>query len=127
MNRNASLLVFSCPCCCKGSVSFSIFNLEDILICNSCDSAYTFDAVMRTAIRQFIALCKRIYEANSILGDAAVSVSIQDNNVDIPFQLLFSRFPVVLNLSLEGKQIAIRFIFDALKKTILHSESQVLT
>lgn len=82
---------------------------------------------MRNSIRQFAALCLRIHEASSILGNAAVSVSIQDSAVEIPFQLLFSRFPVVFNLTIdEGKKIAIRFIFDALKREVLHKENAYL-
>lgn len=121
-----SQLVFSCPCCCKGNVCFSVFNLDIILTCNVCSSTYTFDSVIRNEIRQFVALCKRIHDANSILGNATVSVSVEDNQMDIPFQLLFSRFPVVLNLSLDGKKIAIRFLFDALNTSILHQESDLI-
>ncbi|QVE49208.1 ferredoxin [Chlamydia crocodili] len=122
MNHN-SLLVFSCPCCCEGEVSFSVFSLEEVLACSCCSSTYAFDPSMRNSIRQFAALCLRIHEASSILGHAAVSVSIQDSAVEIPFQLLFSRFPVVFNLTIEGKKIAIRFIFDALKREVLHKEN----
>ncbi|CAG9045883.1 hypothetical protein NVRI1_00215 [Chlamydia abortus] len=121
MNHN-SLLVFSCPCCCEGEVSFSVFSLEEVLACSCCSSTYAFDPAMRNSIRQFAALCLRIYEASPILGNAAVSVSVKDQAVEIPFQLLFSRFPVVFNLTLEGKQIAVHFIFDALKGEVLHKE-----
>ncbi|WP_201457054.1 ferredoxin [Chlamydia sp. 17-3921] len=122
-----SLLTFSCPCCKKGSVSFSVFDLEESLICDSCSSTFVFDSVMRNSVRQFVALCSRIHDASPILGDATVSVSIQDASVEIPFQLLFSRFPVVLNLSINGEKIAIHFIFDALKKNVLHKECVVFS
>ncbi|WP_174165549.1 ferredoxin [Chlamydia serpentis] len=122
-----SQLAFSCPCCHKGNVCFSVFNLDTTLTCSVCASTYAFDSVMRNDIRQFVALCKRIHDANSILGSATVSVSVEDNQMDIPFQLLFSRFPVVLNLSLEGRKIIIRFLFDALNKTILHQESDLVS
>ncbi|EQM62367.1 ferredoxin [Chlamydia ibidis 10-1398/6] len=125
MNRN-TLLVFSCPNCIKGEVSFSLFNLEGALICNCCSCSYIFDASMRNSIRQFVALCARIHESSSILGHASIAVSSQNQTTEIPFQLLFSRFPVTLNLSLNGKKISIRFIFDALKNVILHQEDKVL-
>ena len=128
MSKNTHLLAFSCPCCNKGSVSFSVFDIEQNLTCSLCASTFTFDTAMRNAIRQFVALCSRIYDANAILGDAAVSVSMHgDKSVEIPFQLLFSRFPVVLNLVLDGKKIAIRFIFDALQNHVLHKESSFLS
>lgn len=125
MNHN-SLLSFSCPCCCKGEISFSLVSLEKVLVCSCCPSTYAFDAAMRNAIRQFAALCMRVHEAAPLLGNAAVSVSVQGNSIDVPFQLLFSRFPVVFNLTIEGKQVSIRFIFDALKNEILHQENEVL-
>lgn len=81
---------------------------------------------MRNAIHQFAALCMRIHDASPLLGSAAVSVSVQGTSIEIPFQLLFSRFPVVFNLTIDGKKINIHFIFDALKNEILHQENKVL-
>lgn len=125
MNHNL-FLVFSCPCCCEGEVTFSLVSLEKVLVCSCCSSTYAFDAGMRNAIRQFATLCMRIHDASPLLGNAAVSVSVQGNSVDIPFQLLFSRFPVVFNLTIDGKKIRIHVIFDALKNEILHQENEVL-
>lgn len=120
--RYGSLLVFSCPNCNEGKVLFSVLRVEEELVCDCCGFTCAFDASMRQSIRKFAALCSRVYDASSILGDAAVSVSIRESSVDVPFQLLFSRFPVTLNLNIGNKQIRIRFVFDALQQKILHQE-----
>lgn len=125
MNNN-SLLVFSCPCCCKGEVSFSVLSMKEPLVCDYCSSEYVFELSLQEAIHQFVGLCSSIHQASSVLGDAAVTVSTRESSVDVPFRLLFSRFPVVLRLMVNGKKIVIRFLFDALKEEVLHKESALL-
>ncbi|MBQ8498286.1 ferredoxin [Chlamydia sp.] len=120
MKKKEQALCFSCPHCCDGNVAFSVIDLENVLTCDCCDASFVFEAGMCDAIRKFSALCLRIYEARSILGEAAVSVSVQGQSVEVPFQLLFSRFPVFLNLDLAGRPIHIRFIFDSLRGEVLY-------
>ncbi|AHH22974.1 ferredoxin [Chlamydia muridarum str. Nigg] len=120
MGKKEQALCFSCPHCCGGNVAFSVIDLENFLTCDKCEASFVFDAEICDAIRRFSALCLRIYEAKSILGDAAVSVSVEEKSVEIPFQLLFSRFPVFLNLNLAGKSVQVRFIFDSLRGEVLY-------
>lgn len=120
MEKEKRALCFSCPHCCDGNIAFSVMDLENCIVCDYCEASFVFDAEMCDAIRRFSALCLRIYEARSILGNAAVSVSVQGQSVEVPFQLLFSRFPVFLNLNLAGKIVQIRFIFDSLRGEVLY-------
>lgn len=120
MGKKKQALCFSCPYCCDGNVAFSVIDLENCLACDCCEASFMFDAEMCDAIRRFSALCLRIYEAKALLGEAAVSVSVQGQSIDVPFQLLFSRFPVFLNLNLAGKLVRVRFMFDSLRGEVLY-------
>ncbi len=120
------LLVFSCPCCNEGEVTFSLLDVEGSLSCSCCSSTYVFDVGMQAAINQFAALCSQLYQSRSILGNAVISVSVQDRLVELPFQLLFSRFPVSLKLKIAEKEVKIRFIFDALAMAVLHQDVALL-
>lgn len=117
------LLTFSCPNCEEHEIVFSFLDVDQVLLCSCCSETYVFDSYIQDAIRQFIALNAEIQKSASILGLAAISVTVKDNVVEVPFQLLFSRFPVVLNLMIGNKKIALRFIFDALKSEVLYQQT----
>lgn len=120
------LLAFSCPNCEKQELSFSFLDIDQVLSCSCCSEAYVFDLSVQDAIRKFIALNLEIQKSASILGLATISVAVKDNVVEVPFQLLFSRFPVMLNLTVGNRKIALRFIFDALKLEVLHQQTMTL-
>lgn len=121
------LLAFSCPHCEQEDIHFSFDDVAKALTCAFCSATYVFDYSLQELIQQFVSLMLEVQKSSSILGSAAVSVSVKDHVVEVPFQLLFSRFPVVLNLNVDGKKIVIRFIFDALKNKVLHQDdSQVV-
>lgn len=117
------LLAFSCPHCEKEDIQFSLSDVAKTLTCDVCSATYVFDSSLQDLIQKFTSLILEIQKSSAILGSAAVSVAVKDNVVEVPFQLLFSRFPAVLNLTVGGKKIVIRFIFDALKNDVLHQET----
>lgn len=116
------LLSFSCPNCEAQELNFSFLDIDQVLLCKCCAETYVFDSAIQDEIRKFVALNQEIQRSASILGTAVISVSVKDNVVEVPFQLLFSRFPVVLNLRIGNKKIALKFIFDALKTEVLHQQ-----
>lgn len=118
-------LKFRCTCCKKSDISFSLLDVSDRLSCEGCHTDFYFEQSLLDSIKKFSDLCESIEDAAPILGDANVTVSVKDSSVQIPFNLLFIRFPVTLKLKMGDEDIEIYFVFDALKKSCLHLESSI--
>lgn len=101
------------PCLdCKGPVGFSLFKLEKMpkLQCSACCREYLFDdPVLFDQIQKFEVLCKEIRNAESILGDIEIGVRIGQQEVQIPYKLLLTRFSSHLKLKLNNQEVHLSF------------------
>lgn len=93
---------------------FSLLDLDKVLRCNGCGGSYTFDESLCLDIRRFVSLCCCIQEARSILGQASISMQVGCESVEVPFDMLLTRFPASLRLKLsDGRSLVFRFVVDA--------------
>ncbi|MEG0037054.1 MAG: hypothetical protein RSB82_03320 [Victivallaceae bacterium] len=121
--EDLSRLIFSCFDCSEGEIrvipeSDSI-KVSDCPICGAC---YRFDSATEIKISKFVDLYKQIGMSADILGDASIVISTEHGSIEVSFNLLLTRFPAVLRLKVEGKELVLRFVFDAIEKACIYRE-----
>ncbi|WP_213357564.1 ferredoxin [Chlamydiifrater phoenicopteri] len=122
MNENVAL-EFLCVKCNKERVSFSLLHFPSELICPHCGSFYKLDEESEgKTLKNFRDLCRQIQLSKDILGAMSVGVSVGESTVEVPFNLLLTRFPLRLSFVLEGKKFFVECIFDALRQEPLARE-----
>ncbi|WP_213318213.1 ferredoxin [Chlamydiifrater volucris] len=123
MDENVALK-FLCVKCNEEHVSFFPSALSySGFSCPHCGAVYRLDEESEgRMLRDFRDLCKQISASRDILGTMSVGVSVGEATVEVPFNLLLTRFPLRLSLELEGKKFFIECIFDALRQEPLARE-----
>ena len=109
-------LQFKCTACSK-PVPFSVLKTEELnqtIICTSCQKKYIFSNKLTQQLSHFEALCRQIHQSKDILGNAAVAIDVGPHHVKIPFQLLLTRLSSVMELDIGGEKTTIAFRVDTL-------------
>lgn len=114
--QNPHNLELVCPEC-ETDIPFSLFELDQsshpAVECHKCGRAFLFeDETLRRQLHLFTALCKQLRDSEEILSDAAVSVTLGDQNVEVPYKLLLTRLNSKLQLTVGNKEISITFRMD---------------
>ncbi|MBJ7449880.1 MAG: hypothetical protein JHC93_05930 [Parachlamydiales bacterium] len=111
-------LQFNCISC-KNVINFSVLNskeMEKPLSCPNCQKSYTFsNEDLLRKLQKFEALCRQIHESEEILGDTAIAIDINNNQVKVPFRLLLTRLSSVLELKMGEHKVDIIFRIEPLK------------
>lgn len=91
------------------------FNLLDaaatdfVLTCPDCRRAYQFDSSLREKLRKLRDMILAIREAESILGDCSVGVTVPGGSVKIPYALLLTRLNTILSLNIGERKVDFHF------------------
>ncbi len=92
---------------CAGVISFSLSGASGSsfqAVCPQCHRAYLFDAALREKFRKMLNLILAVREAEDILGDSCVSVSVAGGEVRIPYSLLLTRLNTMITLEHGGRK-----------------------
>lgn len=102
---------------CGELVKFSVFDpsRNNTIRCAACGKEYTFGEELVAKLDRFEKLCRAVNEAEDILSDTNVAISVYSHEVQIPFRLLLTRLNTQLNLTVGDKEIQIRFRVSPLK------------
>jgi hypothetical protein len=101
-------LEFDC-CCCKESIVFSLFSLQEALQCAKCAAEYHLqDEGLKRQLELFVALCQQVRDSKEILANTSIGIDIAGHSVAIPYNLLLTRFTSSLNLMIGKESVAIR-------------------
>ena len=94
---------------CGGVVKFNLSEVADgsfqSVTCPKCGRVYALDAELRGKLLRMLKLVLAIRDAEDVLGDSNVSVSVAGGSVKIPYALLLTRLNTLLSLKLEGKPV----------------------
>ena len=88
------------------------FNLSDIAsrdfqaVCPKCHRAYELDEALRDKLMRMLKLVAAIRDAEDILGDSSVAVTIAGaKEVKIPYALLLTRLNTLITLNFGDKKV----------------------
>ena len=93
---------------CSGIVKF---NLVDVAqegfqtLCPKCHKPYEFELELREKLGRLLKLIVAVREAESILGDCNVSVTVPGGETKIPYAMLLTRLNTMISLNLGGKKV----------------------
>ena len=93
---------------CSGVVKFNLMEVatEDFqALCPACHKPYEFDADPKEKLGKLLKLIVSVREAESILGDCNVSVTVPGGEVKIPYALLLTRLNTMITLKLGDKKV----------------------
>jgi len=91
------------------------FNLMDAaepkfsLNCPECRREYRFDTELQDKLRHLRDMLLAIRDAESILGDCSVGVTVPGGSVRIPYALLLTRLNTILVLDIGGRKVDFHF------------------
>lgn len=97
---------------CEGVVAFSLFDAADNgfqVVCGTCHHAYEFDAALSEKLRKLRDLLLAIQNAEDILGDCKVAVTVPSGTVKIPYPLLLTRLNTLITLDAGGCPVDFHF------------------
>ncbi len=97
---------------CGKTVQFSLFDAsgKDFqAVCSQCHKAYSFDDSLRKKLRVFLELIFAIRNAEDILGDCNVAVTVPAGSVKIPYALLLTRLNTIITLKLGDRNVDFHF------------------
>ena len=94
---------------CTGVVKF---NLVDVAqeggfqaLCPKCHKPYEFEPELQEKLGKLLKLINSVREAESILGDCNVSVTVPGGEVKVPYALLLTRLNTMISLNLAGRKV----------------------
>ena len=94
---------------CDGVVKFNLAEICDAefqAVCPKCHRAYEFDDALRDKLTRMLNLVAAIRDAEDILGDSSVAVTVAGaREVKIPYALLLTRLNTLLTLNFGEKKV----------------------
>ena len=107
---------FHCPQeGCTGTVEFDLAAApaEDFqAVCPVCHHAYAFNPALRGKLERMMHLISAIRDAEDLLADCTVSVTVAGGEVRIPYAMLLTRLNTRLNLNIGGKPVDIHLLVE---------------
>ena len=113
-------LTFACQQC-QHLVAFSLLEghqLHNPLVCTHCSKTYLFEPALIDSITRFELLCQAIHQAKDILASTHVAVTIGQQEVKVPFNVLLTRLSSQLDLEIQGKKLSIVFRVAATENSV---------
>ena len=109
MNTSKAQVDFKClQDTCNGIIRFNLIDVAEKnfqTICPDCHKAYELDADLRDKLNKLRKLILVVREAEPILGDCTVSVTVPGGTVKIPYPLLLTRLNTMISLKLGEKKV----------------------
>ena len=93
---------------CSGVVKFDLMSLaqDDFqVLCPVCHKPYQMDAELRGKLLKLKNLITAVREAEPILGDCNVAVTVPGGEVKVPYALLLTRLNTMITLHLGDKKV----------------------
>ena len=94
---------------CDGVVKFNLSEIcdEDFqTVCPKCHRAYELDEALRDKLMRMLKLVAAIRDAEDILGDSSVAVTVAGaKEVKIPYALLLTRLNTLITLNFGDKKV----------------------
>ena len=93
---------------CKTAVAFDLMEaIEDDkqILCPHCHHAYEFDKKLKEKLEKLLKLILSVREAESILGDVNVCVTVPGGSVKIPYPLLLTRLNTLITLNMGDQKV----------------------
>ena len=94
---------------CDGVVKFNLAEIcdEDFrAVCPKCHRAYELDGALRDKLTRMMNLVAAIRDAEDILGDSSVAVTVAGaKEVKIPYALLLTRLNTLITLNFGEKKV----------------------
>ncbi|MPM62100.1 hypothetical protein SDC9_108966 [bioreactor metagenome] len=94
---------------CEGVVKFNLAEVcraDFQAVCPKCHRTYELDANLRDKLERMMNLVAAIRQAEDILGDSNVSVTVAgDREVKIPYALLLTRLNTLITLKFGERQV----------------------
>ena len=107
---------FHCPQeSCTGTVEFDLAAApaEDFqAVCPVCHRAYAFNPALRGKLERMMRLIGAIRDAEDLLADCTVSVTVAGGEVRIPYAMLLTRLNTRLKLNIGGKPVDIHLLVE---------------
>ena len=97
---------------CQRQLKFNLLDAVEPnfqLTCPDCRRAYQFDSSLRDKLRKLRDMILAIREAESILGDCTVGVTVPGGTVKIPYALLLTRLNTILTLNIGDRKTDFHF------------------
>ncbi|MBO5923280.1 MAG: hypothetical protein J6Q81_02075 [Lentisphaeria bacterium] len=94
---------------CNGVIKFNLSEICDDnfqAVCPKCHRAYELDEVLRNKLMRMLNLVAAIRDAEDILGDSSVAVTVAGaKEVKIPYALLLTRLNTLITLNYGDKKV----------------------
>ena len=94
---------------CSGVVKFNLAEVcsaDFQAVCPKCHRAYVLDEVLQDKLSRMLKLVAAIREAEDILGDSSVAVTVAGaKEVKIPYALLLTRLNTLITLNFGDKKV----------------------
>jgi hypothetical protein len=93
---------------CDGIVKFNLIDVAKKSFqtsCPECRRPYEFDEGLREKLNKLLKLILVVREAEPILGDCNVSVTVAGGEVKIPYALLLTRLNTMITLNVGDKKV----------------------
>lgn len=102
---------------CEAPILFSVLERKEFpgIACGDCGKKYMFDQKLLRQLKQFEALCRQIHASEEILGRTAIAVDVGSHHVKVPFNILLTRLSSLIDLNIDGKNLAIAFRVEPLR------------
>ena len=93
---------------CTGVVKFNLVEVAQDqfqALCPACHKSYEFDKDLSEKLERLLKLITAVREAEPILGDCNVSVTVPGGEVKVPYALLLTRLNTMISLNLAGRKV----------------------
>ena len=93
---------------CNGVIKFNLMELaaDDFqVLCPKCHRPYAFDTALKTKLNKLKNLILALRDAEPILGDCNVAVTVPAGEVKIPYALLLTRLNTMITLNIGDKKV----------------------
>jgi len=97
---------------CSGIIKFNLIevardNFQSL--CPDCHRPYVFDKHLREQLNKFLNLIMAVREAENILGNCNVAVTVPGGEVKIPYTLLLTRLNTMITLNFGDRNVDFHF------------------
>lgn len=93
---------------CEGIIKFDLVEMSrenPQIMCRECHKPYMFDKKLRDKLESLYNLILAIREAEDILGDCNVAVTVPGGEVKVPYALLLTRLNTMISLNVGDKTV----------------------
>lgn len=103
---------------CQGTVIFEMFSLKggDKIQCPDCHNEYYFNQDLIAKLKKFYQLISAVRDAQDILMNTNVCITVDNHEVKIPYRLLLTRMNTLLTLQIGDHHIDFKYRVEPLRE-----------